>query len=71
MTPQEYCEREIDDTHNKFNPCKWETSGTNSARPTGGKCVSKCSTHSPVDNTVTNSQELKVHRDMCISDKWT
>ena len=24
MTPKEYCERPINDTHDNFNPCSWE-----------------------------------------------
>jgi hypothetical protein len=70
VSPQEYCEKEIDDTHDNFNPCVWDTSGDNSTIAKGGKCVSKCNQHSPVDSSTTNSQELKYHKDQCISEKW-
>ena len=68
VTPQQYCEKEIDDTHDIFNPCIWDSDNTATGK--GGKCISKCSQHSPVDNSVTNSQELKHHKDQCVSDKW-
>jgi len=70
ITPQEYCENEIDDNHEIFNPCVWDSTGSNSSSPKGGNCVSKCSQKSPVDSTTTNSQELKYHKEQCISEKW-
>ena len=70
ITPQEYCENEIDDNHEIFNPCVWDTSTENSSSPKGGKCISKCAEHTPVDSITTNSQELKYHKEQCISDKW-
>lgn len=69
-TPEQYCEREIDDTHDSFNPCIWDTSGDNSASSKGGKCVSKCSKHSPVDDSVRTPLTLEYHKDQCVSDKW-
>ena len=70
LTPKQYCEREIDDTHDSFNPCIWDTSGDNSASSKGGKCVSKCSKHSPVDDSVITPLTLEYHKDQCVSDKW-
>ena len=70
ITPQEYCENEIDDNYDIFNPCVWDTSGENSSSAKGGKCVSKCSENNPVDENTTNSQELNYHKQQCISQKW-
>ena len=66
-TPQQYCEREIDDTHDVFNPCMWSPGGDSEK---GGQCESKCSQNSPVDTSVQSSQDLKSHKDQCVSDKW-
>ena len=66
VTPEQYCEKEIDDTHDVFNPCTWLNDDSNK----GGKCSSKCSQHSPVDNNVVTARDLKNHKEQCISDRW-
>ena len=67
VTPQQYCESELVDTHDQFKACEW-TPDTSVAK--GGKCQSICSKHSPVDTTTTTTMDLKVHKDQCVSDKW-
>ena len=43
VTPQQYCEQEVNDNNSQnteFKPCEWDTTDTSGK---GGKCVSKCS----------------------------
>ena len=67
LSPQEYCEKVIDDTYDIFNPCIWDDTDTSAK---GGNCVSKCSQHSPVDSSVATSRDLESHKGECLSERW-
>ena len=74
MTPQQYCESNLDDEHDLFKACEWNPVDVDVSSK-GGVCQSICSKHSPSSETLDSTGEittmdLKEYKDQCVSDKW-
>ena len=68
ITPQEYCERNINDGEaDQFNPCRWVPDTSDKE----GTCQSICSQHNPVDLSEGNTrQDLDNAKIQCSSHQW-